>query len=107
VSSQGASRRRLQQELFKRGVTREVADGAIAEVWSDENVDDDAAVEASARKKLRALGGLDDATRRRRLYSFLARRGHESDAIRRAMAKVLATGGDADAGEDSDDGGED
>lgn len=89
VASQGASKRRLQQELFKRGVTREVADEAIADVWATENVDDDAAVEQTARKKLRSLGGLDAPTRRRRLYAFLARRGYEADAIRRTMTRVL------------------
>ncbi|HET7457161.1 MAG TPA: regulatory protein RecX [Gemmatimonadaceae bacterium] len=89
VAGQGSSKRRLQQDLFKRGVEREVADGAIAEVIADEGVDEGEVVERVARKKARTLAKLDAPTRRRRLYTFLARRGYESDAIRRAMAAVL------------------
>ena len=89
VAGQGASKRRLQQDLFKRGVGREVADEAIAEVLADEGVDESEIVERVARKKARSLAKLDAPTRRRRLYSFLARRGYEADAIRRAMAAVL------------------
>ena len=97
---QGASKRRLQQELFKRGVERPVADEAIAEVLGDERVDEGEVVERIARKKLGSLSGLDVATQRRRLYGFLARRGYDSDVIRRAMAAVLV--GDNREGEDGD-----
>jgi regulatory protein len=89
VAGQGASKRRLQQDLFKRGVVREVADDAIAEVLTDEGVDEGEVVERVARKKARSLTKLDAPTRRRRLYAFLARRGYEADAIRRAMTAVL------------------
>jgi regulatory protein len=89
VAGQGSSKRRLQQDLFKRGVEREVADEAIAEVLSDEGVDESEVVERVARKKARSLAKLDGPTRRRRLYAFLARRGYEGEAIRRAMAAVL------------------
>ena len=92
VAGQGASKRRLQQDLFKRGVERAVADEAIAEVLTDEGVDEGEVVERVARKKARSLSKLDAPTRRRRLYSFLARRGYEADAIRRAMAAVLDRG---------------
>jgi regulatory protein len=89
VASQGASKRRLQQEMFKRGVARELADEAIAEVYEDEQVDEGTLVEAVARKKVRSLAKLDPEARRRRLYAFLARRGYEGEAIRRAMRAVL------------------
>ena len=92
VASQGASRRRLQQEMFKRGVAREVADEAIAEVYEDEQVDEGVLVEEVARKKVRSLAKLDPEARRRRLYAFLARRGYEGEAIRRAMRAVLDAG---------------
>ena len=89
VLGQGASKRRLQQEMFKRGVAREVADEAIAEVLEDEEVDQGELVERVARKKARSLAKLDAPTRRRRLYAFLARRGYEGDDIRRALKAVL------------------
>jgi regulatory protein len=104
VLGQGASRRRLQQELFKRGVERSVADEAIGEVLSEEAVDEGDVVERVARKKVRSLGGLDAATRRRRLYAFLARRGYDADVIRRAMAAVLE-GGEGEGDEMDRDGG--
>ncbi|MGZ8457098.1 MAG: hypothetical protein ACXWZ4_10910 [Gemmatirosa sp.] len=43
------------------------------------------------------------ATRQRRLYGYLARRGHDSDVIRRVMARVLgAAGADADGPDDEE-----
>jgi regulatory protein len=88
VHGAGVAKRRLQQELFKRGVAREVADDAIASVMDDEAVDEGAVAERAARKRMHSLAKLDPATRRRRLYAYLARRGYGMDAIRRAMAAV-------------------
>ena len=81
----GMSRRRVQQELARRGVAREVADAAIADVFSDEGADEYVAVERLARKKLPGLARLDAPTRRRRLYAFLARRGFGADDIQRVL----------------------
>ncbi|HEU4643705.1 MAG TPA: regulatory protein RecX [Gemmatimonadaceae bacterium] len=81
----GLSRRRLQAELSKRGVAREVADDAIADVLSDDEVDQEAILKRVAARKLRTLRRLAPEVRRRRLYAFLARRGYEPDDIRRAM----------------------
>jgi regulatory protein len=92
----GASKRRLQQELFKRGVERGTADEAIAEVIADEAVDEDAVVREVAAKKLRSLQRDDEPTRRRKLYAFLARRGYDGAVIRRAMGAVLAAGSDGE-----------
>lgn len=105
VASQGASKRRLQQEMFKRGVAREVGDEAIAEVWEEEQVDEGALVEEVARKKLRTLLKLDADARRRRLYAFLARRGYDGEVIRRAMRAVL-DGAEAEDAVEAIDGGE-
>ena len=85
----GLSRRRIQQELTKRGVAREIADGAIEEVFDEEGVDEDASIERVARKKLRMLAKVDDATRKRRLYGFLARRGYDHEDIQRVLRGVL------------------
>jgi regulatory protein len=92
----GASRRRVHQELFKRGVSREVADEAVAEVAEDEGVTDADSIERVARKKWGTLRDLDDETRRRRLYGFLARRGFNSDDVSRVVRQL--------AGEDSESG---
>lgn len=86
----GLSRRRIQLELTRRGVARRTADEAIDEVFDEEGVDEDASIERVARKKLRMLGKVDDATRKRRLYGYLARRGYDSDDIARVLRTVLA-----------------
>jgi regulatory protein len=92
VSSQGFSRRRLQQELAKRGVARDIADAAIAEVLHDEDVDETANIDRVARKKLRMLSGLDEDTQRRRLFAFLARRGYEVDDVRAVVERLRRRG---------------
>jgi regulatory protein len=94
VLGRGASRRRVRDELFKRGVSGQAAAQAIAEVFEDEQVDETALVEAAARKKLRGLGSVDEVTRRRRLYAFLMRRGYDSAQIRDAIARVVGASDD-------------
>ncbi|MDB4880845.1 MAG: hypothetical protein JWL60_2291 [Gemmatimonadetes bacterium] len=82
------SRRRVQQDLSRKGVAREVSDAAIDTVFEEEGVDQRSVVEEVARKKLRGLAKLEPAVRRRRLYAFLARRGYDGDDIRAAMEVV-------------------
>lgn len=82
------SKRRVQQDLARRGVARTVSDAAIATVFEEEGVDQREIVEQAARKKLRSLTKLDPLVRRRRLYAFLARRGYDAEDIRRAMEAV-------------------
>jgi regulatory protein len=84
----GQSSRRLRQELARRGVARDVADEAVTEVVVEEEIDEFDLAVTAGRKKRRALEGLDAATQRRRLYAFLARRGYDSDVIRRSMAAL-------------------
>jgi len=86
--SAGASRRRVHQELFKRGVPREVADEAVEQVVEEEGISDAESIERIARKKWSTLHGLDDPTRRRRLFGFLARRGFDSDDVSRVVRQL-------------------
>jgi len=92
--SGGLSKRRVQQELAKRGVAREISDEAIETVFVEEGVDEEALIERVARKKLRSLSSVDAPTRKRRLFSFLARRGYDSDAISRVLRVVLEAPGE-------------
>jgi regulatory protein len=85
----GASRRRIRQQLFQRGVSAEVADAAIASVIDDESVDLAVVIEKDARKKLTSLSGLEPLVIRRRLYAHLARRGYDVDEINAVMKKVM------------------
>jgi regulatory protein len=84
----GISRRRIEQELSRKGVDRSVAADAVAETFVEEDVDESAAIERAAEKKLRTLGKVDEPTRRRRLYSYLARRGFDVDAINTVVARL-------------------
>lgn len=81
----GASQRRVQQDLFKRGVPRAIADAAIAQAVDEHGSNEIEAALQLARKRMRSLQSLDQATRRRRLYGFLARRGYDSSAIGAVM----------------------
>lgn len=95
----GLSRRRVQQELARRGVARAIADVAIAEVFDEERVDESDNLERVARKKMKSLASLDATVQRRRLYSFLARRGYDSDDIARTVRNVMSSILEADAPE--------
>lgn len=92
------SRRRVQQDLARKGVARSLSDEAIDTVIEEEAVDQRAIVEDAARKKLRSLSGLEPAVQRRRLYGFLARRGYELDDIRSVLSAInFSLGTDAGA----------
>lgn len=93
------SRRRVEQELARKGVSRSVAGEAIVDVFEEEAVDQRAIVEEAARKKLRSMAGLEPAVQRRRLYAFLARRGYDLDDIRAAIESAGSTMND-DAAEE-------
>ena len=86
----GSSRRRIRQQLFKRGIGGEIADAAIESVIDEESVDLEAVIEKDARKKLASLSGLEPVVIRRRLYSHLARRGYDIDEINAVMKKVMS-----------------
>jgi len=88
------SRRRVEQELARKGVARSVAGEAIDDVFEDEAVDQRSIVEEAARKKLRSLAGLEPAVQRRRLYAFLARRGYDLDDIRAKADHAVSRSGD-------------
>lgn len=86
--NQGASARRISQDLARKGVSAEISKQAIAEVVVDEEVDTRAVIERVARKKLASMGDLEPVVLRRRLFAFLARRGYELDEIREVVATV-------------------
>ena len=88
VVSAGASRLRVVRELGRKGIARSVADEAFDALPDTEGLDTESTVHRVAEKKWRSLGRLDDVTRRRRLYAFLARRGFNPDEIRSAMDKL-------------------
>jgi regulatory protein len=80
-------RRRLVQELRAKGVDAETAEAAVGEVMETEEVSElELAREAVARWTRRP--GEDPQRARRRLYSFLARRGFGGETVRRILEEV-------------------
>lgn len=84
------SKRRVLTELGRRGVARDVASEAVNAVMEDEGVDEEAQVVVVAQRKFRSLARLDHDTAYRRLSGFLARRGYDSDVVRRVVKQVMA-----------------
>src|SRR5207237_3079727 len=86
IVSSGTSKRRLQQDLYRKGIKGDVATAAIAHVIEDEEIDTAAVIERIAKKKLAQLGDLEPLVIRRRLFAFLARLGYDVDDIRRVVS---------------------
>ncbi|HJQ11605.1 MAG TPA: regulatory protein RecX [Gemmatimonadaceae bacterium] len=84
----GASKRRLTQDLYRKGIKGDVAAAAIENVVADEEIDTGVMIERVARKKLAQLGDLEPLVLRRRLFAFLARRGYDVDDIKTVVARL-------------------
>lgn len=98
----GVSRRRVESELRKRGIDAETVAEAMGIAGDEVGFDELSAARAAARARLRALRTLDPATRRRRLYAWLARRGFEPDAINRVLRELDREEGSGRGGADDD-----
>jgi regulatory protein len=89
ILSTGASKRRLQQDLYRKGIKGEMATKAIANVIEAEEIDPAAVIEHVAKKKLAQLGDLEPFVIRRRLFAFLARRGYDLDEIKAVVGRLV------------------
>jgi regulatory protein len=89
IVTMGASKRRVQQDLYRKGIKGELATNAIAAVIEDEEIDPAAVIERVAKKKLAQLGDLEPLVIRRRLFAFLARRGYELEDIKSVVARLV------------------
>jgi regulatory protein len=88
IVTTGASKRRVQQDLYRKGIRGELATNAIANVIEQEEIDPAAVIERVAKKKLAQLGDLEPIVIRRRLFAFLARRGYELDEIKAVVSRL-------------------
>jgi regulatory protein len=86
-------KRLLQQELRNKGIDNETA----REVIDDADLDEIAAAESLARRRLPSYAGHDLPAVRRRLGAYLARRGYGYDVVRVALERAL--GEDDEGGE--------
>ena len=88
MTTTGASKRRLQQDLYRKGIKGDVATDAIANVVEQDEIDPATVIERVAKKKLAQLGALEPFVLRRRLFAFLARRGYDVDEIKRVVSRL-------------------
>ena len=88
ILSTGSSKRRLQQDLYRKGIKGDVATTAIANVLEQEEIDPAVVIERVAKKKLAQLGDLEPLVLRRRLFAFLARRGYDLDEIKSVVSRL-------------------
>lgn len=91
AASGRVSKRRLHQELRRNGVAADVSSEAVSEALGDVGFDEQEAALQAARKRARALRGLDAAVAKRRLYAFLARRGYDPNVVARVVRAALDT----------------
>ncbi|HLV25466.1 MAG TPA: regulatory protein RecX [Gemmatimonadales bacterium] len=90
LASGHAGSRRVEQELARMGVARDVAQAAVTSVAEDEGIDEGESALALARRRAGSLRGLEPEVARRRLYGFLARRGFDSAHVMAAVKAALA-----------------
>jgi regulatory protein len=76
-------RRRIEQELRRKGVDREVIVEALAVVFGAEP--ELGTAMSAAEKKLNTMRSADRETRRRRLAGFLERKGYSYEIIRKVI----------------------
>ncbi|HZW09022.1 MAG TPA: RecX family transcriptional regulator [Phycisphaerales bacterium] len=79
--------RGAEAKLRGAGLVAPVAKDAVAGAFRGVDLVEQAA--AAAERRARSMAGLDEPTRRRRLFGFLARRGYDHDTCRQAVARAL------------------
>lgn len=79
------SRRRIEQDLTRRGIDRRTLEAAWAEWESDGGTQDEAAMIRALLSKKRYDTEHADIAEKRRIYAFLMRKGYSAEAVRRAL----------------------
>jgi regulatory protein len=88
-SPRGHGPSRLIHDLLAAGVDRGVAELAVRDVEEAEGIDVAAAARKLAERRAGQLAGLPPAKRRRRLLTYLARRGFQGREVRDLVAELL------------------
>jgi len=86
VNLKGRGRLRVQRELNDKGISREVAAAALAEVFGD--ADERAMVTRAIQKRLRGRTTVKDRAESARLYQYLMRQGYTPAAVMAALRKI-------------------
>lgn len=89
-SERGLARRALAQELTRKGIDRDTAQGALETIEAE---DEDAVARDLVRRRAPASANLPHEKRVRRLVGMLARKGHSPGAAYRIVTEVLGEPG--------------
>jgi regulatory protein len=81
---------RLARDLRRLGIAEQAAEAAVRGAFEEEGVDAAGLLQEAAAKKVQTLRGLDPAVRRRRLRTYLLRRGFAAADVREVVKAALA-----------------
>ena len=73
--ARGRGPSRVLRDLLAQGLDRRLAEQAVARALAEEGMDPRQAARATAERRLKQLGALPPAAKRRRLMAYLVRRG--------------------------------
>jgi regulatory protein len=88
-SRRSYGRRRLLQELRRKGIPPEIAQSAVSDLLSDGEMLE--AAHQLAAKRLASMTGVDREKASRRLYGLLVRRGFAGEIITRVIGPLVAS----------------
>jgi regulatory protein len=86
VNVKGRGRLRVQRELYAKGIARDVATAAVANVFGD--IDERTLVDRAIQKKLRHRGAPVTPAEHARLYQHLMRQGFTPSVVADALRKL-------------------
>ena len=89
VEIKGRGRLRIIRELHERGVNKEVAAAAVADVFGEK--DERSLVARALQKKLRTRSRPADAAEQARLYQYLMRQGFTPAVVIEALRRLRKT----------------
>jgi regulatory protein len=87
-AARGTGRARIVRDLLAQGVERGTAEEAVRRALEMEVIDPETAARALAVRRVRQLGDVAPAVKKRRLYAFLLRRGYPGPQVRELVEEL-------------------
>ena len=97
-AERGYGRARILAELSRRGVDRQTAERAVADVGEDDEGERRRRMLVLARKRCAQLRGLEREVAKRRLVGYLARRGYGGSEVWQVADQALGEAGNHENG---------
>lgn len=90
-AARGSGPPRIVRDLLTQGVERGTAEQAVRRALEVEGINPETAARTLAAKRVRQLGDLAPAVKRRRLFAFLLRRGYPGSQVRELVDELAGT----------------